>query len=201
MDAAEDVAHRVAVDGGVVELREDRVGARGHAFDVVEALDHVHLPERAVEVQRARGQPRDGDRQLAAVGGLGQADVADVELEVEVLVLDPVGVVEVQRHAHEAAAEDRRACEAALEVGEDVLEADLAARRGRRVVDRDHAAVGGPVLVVEVHEHRVVRVELLHVGRSSAAREAAAQVAGPEQAHECACQAALAGGVGKPQKL
>src|SRR5262245_960334 len=47
-------------------------------------------------------------------------------------------------------------------MSENVTEADLTAGGGGWVVDADDAAVGGPVLVVEVHEHRVVRGELLY---------------------------------------
>src|SRR6516165_6246352 len=47
-------------------------------------------------------------------------------------------------------------------MGQDVAESHLSARGRGGVVDPDDAPVSGPVLVVEVHEHRVVRVELLH---------------------------------------
>ena len=113
VDPADDVPHRVPVDRGVVQLGEDRVAACGHAIDIVETLDHIHLPQRVAHVQRAGVQTCDGDAQLAPVGRFGQADVAHVELEVEMLVLDPVGVIEIKRHTHQAASEDRRARRAA----------------------------------------------------------------------------------------
>ena len=37
--------------------------------------------------------------------GFGKRDVADVVLEVELAVLDPVGMIEIERHAHEPPAE------------------------------------------------------------------------------------------------
>ena len=108
----------------------------GHAVDVVEALDHVQLPERAVEVERAGHEAGHLDAQLAPVTGRRQGDVADVELEVEVGILDPVRVVEVERDAHEPLAEDAGLVQPLLDVVEDPLERHPPARRRRRVVDR-----------------------------------------------------------------
>ena len=45
------------IDRGVVQLGEDRVRAGGHAGDIVQAFDHVHLPQRTAQVQRAGIQP------------------------------------------------------------------------------------------------------------------------------------------------
>ena len=88
----------------------------GHAVDVVQALDDVHLPQRPVEVERAGDQPGDLDAQLPPVAGLGQGDVADVELEVEVRVLDPVRMVEVERHADQPLTEHPGLVQALLDV-------------------------------------------------------------------------------------
>ena len=77
------------VDGGVVDLADEREGSRRNALDVVEALDDVELPQRTVEVELAGVQPRRLDAQLAPVTGLRQGDVAHVELEVEVGVVRP----------------------------------------------------------------------------------------------------------------
>ena len=120
-------------------LRDEGEAARRDALDVVEALDDVELPQRPVEVERAGDQPGHLDAQLAPVARLRQGDVADVELEVEVGVLDPVRVVEVERHPHQPLAEHPGLVEALVDVVEDALERHPAARRRRRVVDRDAA--------------------------------------------------------------
>ena len=73
----------------------------GYALDVVETLDDVELPQRAVEVERPRVQPGRLDAQLAPVARLRQRDVPDVELEVEVGVVHPVRMVEIERHPGE----------------------------------------------------------------------------------------------------
>ena len=100
-------------------LRDDGEAALGDAVDVVEPLDDVELPQRPIEVERAGHQPRHLDAQLAPVAGLRQGDVADVELEVEVGILDPVRVVEVERHPHQPLAEHPGHVEALLDVVED----------------------------------------------------------------------------------
>ena len=64
-------------------------GAAAAALPIV-----IHLLLR----QRARMQPRDQDAQLPPVAGGGQREVADVIFDVEILVLDPVGVVERERN-------------------------------------------------------------------------------------------------------
>ena len=93
------------VDRDMVDLGDDRIAAFRYARNVVEPLDDVDLPERLREVQRAGVDARDQDAQLTPVAGMGQGDVADVVLEVEVLVVHPVREIEFQRHAHEAATE------------------------------------------------------------------------------------------------
>ena len=111
----------------------------GQPVDVVEALDDVHLPQRPAPVERSRVQPRHLDAELPPVARLRQRDVAHVVLEVEVGVLDPVRVVEPERHLHQPLAERARHVQAAADVLEDPLERDLAARArstGRRSTPR-----------------------------------------------------------------
>ena len=46
-------------------------------------------------------QPRRLDAQLPPVTGLRQRDVADVVLEIEVLVLDPLRMIQAERHVRQ----------------------------------------------------------------------------------------------------
>ncbi len=102
-------------------------------------LDHVQLPQRAAAVQRAGEDPRHRLGQLPVVAGRRHGGLADVEVEVEVGVLDPVRVVEPERDGHEPPAQRRQQREALRDQAADVLDAERAARRGRRVVDREPA--------------------------------------------------------------
>ena len=164
-----------AVDRGVVDLADDREAALRHALDPVQALHDVELPERAVQVEGPRHQPGRLDAELAPVARVGQGDVADVELQIEARVFDPVGVVEVERHPHEAPPEGLGLVEPRLDVLQDPLERHLAARRRRRVVDRQpgpgHVGVG----YLGVQERRVHPAQLLHGDPPQASRRAANQ--------------------------
>ena len=152
VDRAGDLGAGHAVDGGMVDLRDDPEAARRQAADVVEALDDVELPERLRGVERARMQARRLDAELAPVTGLRQRDVAHVEFHVEVRIVDPVGVVEIEGDAHGALAEGAREVQAALDGVEDVLETNEAVRRRRRVVHGERTDVHGLVRRLEIEE-------------------------------------------------
>ena len=129
-----DPAH--AVDRGVVHLADQREAAGREPLDIVEPLDDREFPQRLRQVHRPRVQPRDLDAQLPPVAGLGQRDVADVEFDVELGILDPIGMIDVERHAHQPLPERARARQPALDEVQYVLEPHEPAGRGRRVVDR-----------------------------------------------------------------
>ena len=152
-----------AVDGRVVHLRHEGEAAGRHAGDVVEALDDVQLPQRPIEVEGPRHEASHLDAELAPVAGRRQGDVADVELQIEVGILDPVRVVEVERDADESLTEHAGLVEPLVDVIEDALERDGAAGRGRRVVDRDAPARHVRARRLGIEERGVHPGELLHV--------------------------------------
>jgi hypothetical protein len=114
------------VDRRVVDLGQQREAARRQLVEAVQPLNDVDLSQRALQVERARVDARGLDAELAPVAGLGQRDVAHVVLKVEQLVLDPVGLVQRQRHVQQLAAEERRAVQPRLDVRQDGLEAQPA---------------------------------------------------------------------------
>src|SRR3546814_13222089 len=77
---------------GVMDAVEHREAARRDALDPVEPLDDINVQERAVHVHRLREPARDRDAELPPVAGFGQARVAHVRLDAEMLVLDPIGM-------------------------------------------------------------------------------------------------------------
>src|SRR5439155_26312331 len=96
-------------------------------------------------VERAGEDALDGVGQLLVVARRRYGGVADVEVEVEVGVLDPVRVVKAERHRYEPARERGKQVETLADQAADVLVGDVAARRGGRVVDREAADVAvGP---------------------------------------------------------
>ena len=104
-----------------------------------EPVDDVELPQRAAAVERAAEHPRDGLGELPVVAGRRDRGLADVEVEVEVRVVDPVRQVEPERDLHEPPAQRRQQVQPILEQLPDLVLAELAARRGRRVVDPRNA--------------------------------------------------------------
>ena len=162
VDGLQHLGAALAVDRRVVELGVEGEAALRDAGDVVEPLDDVRLPQRLAAVERPRVDARHLDAELAPVTRGRQCDVAHVELDVDVVVLDPVGTVEVERHRDQAAPEDRRAVEPRLEEIQDVLEPHEPARRRRRVVDAEPGDVHVLVAMFQAQEHVVHSGKLLH---------------------------------------
>ena len=155
-----DPAH--PVDRRMVNLGDIGITALGQTFDIVEPFDHGKLPRRAVEVERAGEDARRLDAQLPPVARRGQRHVADMVFEVEIGILDPVGIIEVEGHAHHALAHRLRQLQPAFEESEDVLEPDEPAGRSRRVVDQDRPDVHRRIARFQRNETRIHPLELLH---------------------------------------
>ena len=91
--------------------RGDAVGERvvdlAHHRDPVvgQALDEVHLPQRAVPVQRGAGDLPDRLVQLAATARGGQLEGPDVVVEIDVAVLPPHRMVELERDVDQLVAQ------------------------------------------------------------------------------------------------
>ena len=75
-------------------------------------------------------QPRNLNAQLAPVAGLGQRHVADMIFDVEIGILNPIGVIKVEGYAHQFLAKAARLVQAAFDVTKDILEPDKSAGRG-----------------------------------------------------------------------
>ena len=93
--------HLADVDG-LAPVDEDLValGQDGHPA-ALQALDEVDLPQRAVAVQRPRGDPGHQLAQLVVVARTGQGGAAYVVADLEVRVVDPHRVGEAARHGLE----------------------------------------------------------------------------------------------------
>ena len=71
----------------------------------LQPLDDVELPQRAAAVEQARMQAADQLLQLLEGAGLGQHDAADVVVEIDVVVVDPDRVRQLERHLRQLALE------------------------------------------------------------------------------------------------
>ena len=128
---------------------------------VLEALDDVHLPQRAAPVERTAGDVTGDVGQLVVAAGRGGGDAPQVVVEVEVGVLDPHRVVEIERDGGQSLPELRKQMQSALEELLDRVErvATLDRRRverhGRRHV---HVVVGR----LEIQEAGVQPTQAFH---------------------------------------
>src|SRR6185295_4258935 len=101
-----------AVYHAVMRLRDHRETI------ALETLDHPDLPERLRAIELLRDDARREPLQLPFVAGARQARVADVVMDVEVLVVDPEQPVP-ERHRRETLAIPRDQVQARRDVGAD----------------------------------------------------------------------------------
>ncbi len=125
-------------------------------------MDEVHLPQRTGPVERARVDPCHLLCELPVVSRRRQADFAQMELDVEVRVVDPVGRSEREGYGDEALAKRGSQMKAWLEDLPQPIEGQLATWGGRRVKHDQAADVPHCRRRLDVQELGVQRGELLH---------------------------------------
>src|SRR5207253_1969157 len=100
---------------------------------VLEAVDQVQLPQRPRTVEWSREDARHLLGQLLLATWRRQRDLAYVEVEVEVRVVDPVRVVEPEGHLDELPLERWKQWKPVPEQPFDVATAQRFARPGARI--------------------------------------------------------------------
>ena len=155
---------RGAVDGAVMGLEQQADAALRHPFQPVQAVDEVNLPWRAAHVQRAAENAR-GQRveRLPILGG-GQADLANVILQIEARILDPIGMVQAERHVDQPPASGRHQVQAFLIEAHHRFQGQRPVRRRGRIEDGDRGHVHRRGRRVLVYEGGVLGAELLQHG-------------------------------------
>ena len=153
------VAHgdrSLAIDRRMVHLGIEAQAAVGQAFDDVE------LPQRAAAVEPAGMQSCCKRFQLRHAAGLGQHEVPDVIVQVDVVVSNPDRVGQFERHQCKLAREHRGEVHAARDMRLDGLEPrPLAARGG--LEQRQAAHVHGHFRAFQVQEGAVDDAQVVHV--------------------------------------
>ena len=127
---AHDLRSGHAVHDRVVDLREHRDRS------AIEPVNQVQLPEGAGPVQRTADDPRHLLGQLGVGAGRRQGQLAHVEVEIEVRVVEPVGVVEPEGHLHQPPPERRQQRQPFRDQVLDVGQLEPPARRGGWIQDR-----------------------------------------------------------------
>src|SRR4051794_22210482 len=153
---AHDLRARQPVDESVVDLREDGCIAG------LEPVDHVELPQRPRPVERAREDARHLLAQLRVGARRGQCELAHVEVEVEVRVVDPVRIVEPERDLDELPLERRQERQPLAQERLQVAARDRAARPRAGVDDPQSANVARLTVCLQREELRVEARELPH---------------------------------------
>ena len=140
----------IAVDHRVVGLGEDREAV------VLEALDEVHLPQRAGPVQRPAHDPRDEVVELVVGARARQRRAPHVVGHVEVLVVDPDRVRQVPRHPAHALAVARDEGDPVADQPDQALVVEPALGH---LEDRHAAHVHGGGRLLHVQERHVQRAQ------------------------------------------
>ena len=151
----------LAVDGAVVHLAVEADPAVG------QALDDVELPERPAAVEQHRMQPRRQRLELLERARLGQHHVAHVVVEVDVVVVDPHRVGEVERHQRELAGEHRRQVHALGDVRLHRLVVALAGVARGRLEQVEAADVHRHLGAFHVQEGAVDDAQVFHLGHGA----------------------------------
>ena len=124
-----------AVDGRVVDL--------GQQADVVvlQSVDQVCLPQRPRAIERPLEDPRHLLGQLGIGRRRRQRDLAYVVLQIEVRILDPIRVVEVERDRLQPPAKRRQKRQPLLDHVQQVGELELPVGPRARVEHRQRSDV------------------------------------------------------------
>jgi len=128
---------------------------------VGETLDKVHLPQRMFSVQRGAGNPSDRLVQLATAAGRGQPPWANVVIEVDVAVLPPHRMVQLERDVDELIAEWLEFVQPARDDPAKRFDIEVTSIR----VQFDHGGFDGVHVHVRrfaVQQHRVPAAQPLH---------------------------------------
>ena len=74
----------------------------------LQSLDHVKLPKRACTIEQDHMQTRNQRAQLLVRAGLRQGNLTNVVIEIDIVVVDPHGMIELNRRQNQLAMEKRQ---------------------------------------------------------------------------------------------
>ena len=151
----------------------------------VEAVNEVQLPQGAGAVQWPSGDARDLLGEHARIAGGGERQLADVELEIQVRLVLPIGVVEAERHLDQSPAERRDQVEAGGDQVADRAVGELSTRGGARVADPHRGDVAMGPAVLDGQELGVDAGELAHHALTSIGDDGPATSCRPDSAAPC----------------
>jgi len=154
-ELGEQLGARDPVDGAVVDLGDHRDLTPAQAFG------RCTSPTALGPVQLATAHVTDELGQLLDASRRGKRPAADVVLDVECRVVDPVRVAQAEGDLHQSPAEDRGQLEPGAHKVAQLVEG-VAARDGGRVEHRRHRDVHVQAGCLQVQERRIEPCELFH---------------------------------------
>ena len=161
MQRVDDSQAHHPVDRRMMHLEAHGEGAFGHSPDPAEPVDEVALPGRPTQIHPLLMQPRHLLAQLPPATGARQRQVVQMPAQLKVLVAHPVRVIQIERDTREHRAKNTVRAESRADMGGDIAEGDSAARRRRRIVDREEGHMRR-ARGLGVHECGIQAAQLLH---------------------------------------
>ena len=144
-------------------LRDQGIGTLGKTRDRIQTLNDGKFPERLGQVQGSCVEPCGLNAELSPVARLRQPNVPNMKLQVEVLVLHPVGMIQIKRNLHHLLPKGLGKMQALADEVQNILEPLFLTLDGGRVIDH-HAAdmhrTGGGF---GVKKRSVLACHLLHL--------------------------------------
>ncbi|MNM80050.1 hypothetical protein D3C81_920000 [compost metagenome] len=107
------------------------------------------------------------DAELPPVTRLGQGEVANMEVDVEQVIVHHVRIAESERYLDDFPAKRRRNIEPAFDMPDDVAETEALPLHRRLVVDVEHRAMRCRMGTIHVEEHGVLAIQFSNHRRHS----------------------------------
>jgi len=129
---------------------------------VGQAFDEVHLPQRTAAIQWGTGDFADRLVEFTAATGGGHPPRPDVILEVDLGMLPPHGVVELERDVDELIAERLQLVQAFAEHAAELVDAERAVAQAGEVDDGNLEGVHVHVGRFRIQQERVPPTQSFH---------------------------------------
>ena len=166
----------VIFTGGTISMRHDPVAggnvpvlsgadllASVPGLDRIATIIPIDRGLTPAKVDLSGVNPRDLDAKLTPVSRLRQRDVTDVVFKIEVGVVHPVRHVQTAGQFRQSTPERRREMQTGVDLFEDALEGDSAARCRCGVVEKQHLNLHRGFRSLGAQHHVVCPAQLLHV--------------------------------------
>ncbi len=146
----------------MMHLQEQGKTALGEEVDAIEPLDHHEFPQWPAAVHAARMQACGENAQLAPIARMWQGNMADVRLDVQIGIGNPVRIVETKGHFLHLLVEHRHQVCALAKHLHDVTQPHRAVRRRALRVEHQQADVHRCTRTLLSQEHPVQCRQLSH---------------------------------------